>query len=109
LRFGSDWLLRRWWPEQALAFPWATLAVNFIGCFAIGLGVGLLPADDKSWGPELRSLLLVGICGGLTTFSTFANQTLALNGGKALINVAASVIGGLALAWVGLALSGGRP
>jgi fluoride exporter len=108
MRFGADALVKRLWPEQALAFPWATLVVNLIGCFAIGLGVGLLPADDKAWGPELRSLLLVGICGGLTTFSTFANQTLSLDSGKALINVAASVIGGLALAWVGLAISGGR-
>jgi fluoride exporter len=108
LRFGADWLLKRLWPEQALAFPWATLAVNFIGCFAIGLGVGLLPKETENWGPELRSLLLVGVCGGLTTFSAFANQTLALGSGKALINVALSVAGGLALAWLGLTLAGAR-
>lgn len=108
MRFGADWALKRWWPEPALAFPWATLAVNFAGCFAIGLGVGLLPKETQTWGPELRSLLLVGVCGGLTTFSAFANQTLVLGSGKALINISASVVGGLALAWLGLTISGAR-
>jgi len=108
LRFGADLALKRWLPGPAAAFPWATLAVNFIGCFAIGLGIGLLPADDRALGPELRALLLAGICGGLTTFSTFAQQTLAASPAKGLINVAASVVGGLALAWVGMWISGGR-
>jgi CrcB protein len=99
LRYGTDLLLLRLSPKFADSFPWATLIVNFVGCFAIGLGVGLL--SRAKYGNELQLLLLVGVCGGLTTFSTFANQTVHLGSGKALLNVAASVVGGLFLAWLG--------
>ena len=50
----------------------------------------------------------MGFCGGLTKFSTFANQTLALDTGKGMINVAASVLGCLFMAWLGLTISGTR-
>lgn len=108
LRYGIAIGLERLAPKFALAFPWATLAANFIGCFAIGLGVGFLGRDGVKWGSELQLLLLVGVCGSLTTFSTFANQTLELAPGKALLNIGASVAGGLFLAWLGLTLAGGR-
>ena len=108
LRYGIAIGLERLAPKFALTFPWATLVANFIGCFAIGLGVGLLGREGVKWGPELQLLLLVGVCGSLTTFSTFANQTLELAPGKALLNIGASVAGGLFLAWLGLTLAGGR-
>lgn len=108
LRYGIDIGLARLAPKFAMAFPWATLAANFIGCFALGIGAGLLGREGVKFGPELQLLLLVGVCGGLTTFSTFASQTLDLNSGKAMINIAASVAGGLFLAWLGLMITGGR-
>lgn len=108
LRYSVDIGLMRLAPKFAGGFPWATLFVNFAGCFAIGLGAGLLGRDGVKWGTELQLLLLVGVCGGMTTFSTFANQTLELNPGKAFINIGASVAGGLLLAWLGLTLAGGK-
>ena len=53
-----------------LSLPWGTLAVNVAGCFAIGMLSGLgtaLPA-------AARLLLITGLCGGFTTFSTFMNK-----------------------------------
>ena len=106
-RYGTDLAFKQLAPEMAVAFPYATLAVNLVGCLVIGLGYGWL-SRDGSYVDELRALLLVGFCGGLTTFSTFANQTLALNTGKGFINVAVSVLGCLFMAWVGLTVSGAR-
>lgn len=108
MRYGISLSLERFAPKFAAVFPWATLVANFIGCFAIGIGVGLLGRDGVKWGAELQMLLLVGVCGSLTTFSTFANQTLTLSPGKAMLNIGASVAGGLFLAWLGLFIAGGR-
>jgi CrcB protein len=52
-------------------FPWGTLAVNVIGCTAMGLLVEVL-AFVWSPGPEVRAFLAVGVLGGFTTFSSFA-------------------------------------
>ncbi len=107
-RFGTDLLFRRWAPELGAGFPLATLGVNLVGCLLMGLGYGLLARGNQDYAEELRALLLVGFCGGLTTFSTFANQTLALDAGKGFLNVAASVCGCLLMTWLGLTISGGR-
>ncbi len=106
-RYGTDLAFKQAAPNMAAAFPYATLGVNLLGCLAIGLGYGWLARGGNSV-DEWRALLLVGFCGGLTTFSTFANQTLALDTGKGLLNVAASVLGCLFMAWVGLTLSGAK-
>jgi fluoride exporter len=56
-------------------FPYATLAVNIIGCFFIGLILGHFSKEnDLQW----RLLLATGICGGFTTFSAFSAETLLL-------------------------------
>ena len=62
-----------------LTFPWGTLIVNITGCFIIGVfntvtgpdGILLVPAN-------LRVFVMVGICGGYTTFSSFSLETLNL-------------------------------
>ena len=60
----------------AAAFPWATLAVNVGGSFAIGLFGGW--SERFGWSEAVRLALTVGLCGGFTTFSTFSKESLAL-------------------------------
>lgn len=59
------------------SFPWGTLAVNGVGCFLIGLLYGLF-ARFSSADSTACLLLTTGFCGGFTTFSTFANESLKL-------------------------------
>jgi CrcB protein len=58
------------------AFPFGTLGVNIIGCFAIGLVFAL--SEKTNMSPEMRLFLATGICGGFTTFSAFSNETFGL-------------------------------
>lgn len=57
-------------------FPWATLAVNILGAFAIGLFC--VWSERFTWAPETRLALTVGLCGGFTTFSAFSREVLSL-------------------------------
>lgn len=57
-------------------FPIGTMFVNISGCFLIG--ILLRQFLNMQTSPELRALLIVGFCGGFTTFSTFSGETLAL-------------------------------
>jgi len=77
--------------------PWGTVAVNIAGCFIIGYFGTLTLAGGKYAEPEfLRIFVMVGICGGFTTFSSFSLQTFdklrAGAWGIALTNVIVSVI-----------------
>jgi fluoride exporter len=83
-------------------FPWGTFVVNVAGSLVLGLVAGLSGAAF--------SLLGVGFCGALTTYSTFSYETLRLleDGSRfyALTNVVATVLAGLGAMSLGLALSG---
>ena len=59
------------------AFPYPTLAVNIIGCLAIGLFYGMSVRGSLG-GSSTKMLLTTGLCGGFTTFSTFCNENLLL-------------------------------
>lgn len=67
-------------------FPWATLAVNVVGSFIIGLVMALGEQEGTWWAlPGTKAFIIVGILGGFTTFSSFSLQTFALlQGGHAL-------------------------
>ena len=58
-------------------FPWATLVVNLVGCFLIGLLWGLF-GRTASEGSNWALFLTVGLCGGFTTFSTFSKEVLIM-------------------------------
>ncbi|MGM9815983.1 MAG: fluoride efflux transporter FluC [Lepagella sp.] len=59
-------------------FPWHTFLVNIVGCFIIGLVYACVDHNIFSISPEMKTFLTVGICGGLTTFSTFSHESLIL-------------------------------
>ncbi|MGH8791802.1 MAG: fluoride efflux transporter FluC [Stackebrandtia sp.] len=87
------------------AFPWGTLAVNVAGSFGLGALAGA--AVGGAW----FGMLGVGLCGALTTYSTFSFETLRLveSGarGLAAANVALSTTSSLGAAVLGLALAAG--
>lgn len=58
------------------AFPWGTLTVNVVGCFALGLAMPLLQASLAA--PETRAFVAVGLLGAFTTFSTFSFEAMTL-------------------------------
>lgn len=58
------------------SFPYGTLAVNIIGCFVLG-AVYALAEKNAIVSDEMRLFLTVGICGGFTTFSTFAYENIS--------------------------------
>ena len=94
-RYGVSVLFR----SQSVTFPWATLGINVLGCFLIGL---LQPMIKKE---ELLIFVVPGLLGGFTTFSAFGHETheLARRGtpGLAVAYVAASVGLGLGAVWLG--------
>jgi CrcB protein len=100
----SEWTARRFGET----FPTGTLVVNLIGCFLAGLLFYLL-FDRYLISPTVRTVLLIGLLGGFTTFSSFGLQTFTLfrNGemGLALFNIAVSNVGGLLMVWVGYSLA----
>ena len=60
-------------------FPWGTLLINVLGSAIIGLVAGLtLTSGRVAMHPDVRIFLMVGVCGGFTTFSAFSLQTLEL-------------------------------
>lgn len=102
LRFVAGRLL----PQAA--FPWATLSVNVLGSFAMGLLAGWLA---RHGGEQWRLLLGVGVLGGFTTFSAFSLELveLAQRGtlGSAALYAAMSLAGGVLGLIAGLALARG--
>lgn len=92
----------------ATRFPWGTLAVNVLGCLAAGVLAGL--SERHGWlDADARAFLFTGLLGGFTTFSAFGLDALALmrrgEPGAALAYVAASLVLGLAAAWMGMRLA----
>jgi CrcB protein len=80
---------------RALPTPWGVLAVNIIGSAIGGTVLGL--AEKAAISDDLRLVLLTGVCGGLTTFSTFSVETIQLVVDRELGRAGASVAGNLVL------------
>jgi CrcB protein len=69
--------ISRWLPTVPGHFPWGTFLINLAGCFCIGV---LMVLITEMWSahPLLRPFLGVGVLGGFTTFSTYANEVRGL-------------------------------
>ena len=63
--------------DAGKVFPWATFIVNLVGCFIIGLLWGLFSRTANE-GNNWALFLIVGLCGGFTTFSTFSKEALII-------------------------------
>ena len=85
-------------------FPWGTFTVNAVGSFVLGLLTGVSSA-------QAQLLLGAGLCGALTTYSTFSYETLKLyeSGARryAAANVAGSLAAGLGAVWLGVEAAAG--
>jgi fluoride exporter len=93
---GSIW-------QQGRSFPLATLLINIIGSFIIGLVMGWCLKNESA--ANWKLFLATGICGGFTTFSAFSFENLLLlQNGKiflSLLYITGSVVFGIAAAWLG--------
>ncbi|MCI7257656.1 MAG: CrcB family protein [Prevotella sp.] len=81
------------------SFPWATFAVNVIGCLLIGLLTGI--ASSGHLPAQWKLVLVTGFCGGFTTFSTFINENYLL-GKDNMMMLAIYTISSLALGMAAL-------
>jgi CrcB protein len=99
--------MARFWMAGAMArltgplFPWGTILINVLGSFAIGAFASAVVVHQRIELPaDARVFVMVGLCGGFTTFSSFSLQTLDLaRGGRmdlALANAALSLAACLA-------------
>ena len=86
-------------------FPWGTWTVNLVGSLVLGIVAGLLAAGAPTW---LGTLVGTGICGALTTFSSFGYETVRLaedgEAGAAALNVLGSLVAALLACVAGYAL-----
>lgn len=97
---------QRWFlANYTHSFPWGTFAVNFVGCFLIGLfwGLSFKSFDgNENW----KLFLMTGLCGGFTTFSAFTLEGIGLIKEQKLAlffsYVAASVVSGLLATYIGM-------
>ncbi|MFD3512493.1 fluoride efflux transporter CrcB [Streptomyces sp. NPDC058657] len=106
LRYLTDRAVR---ARQGAGFPWGTLTVNAAGSLVLGVVTGAVAAGAASNSVQL--FVGTGLCGALTTYSTFSYETLRLaEGGQRFLagaNVAVSVLAGLGAVGLGTALGRG--
>ena len=114
---GAIGSVMRFWLAELVGrlvespFPWATVITNITGSFVIGFYATLTGPEGRLLAtPVARQFVMVGICGGYTTFSAFSLQTLSLpqDGDwlRAGANIGVSVVLCLAAVWLGHVAAG---
>lgn len=102
----ARYLLSKILPAGLSAFPLATLSANLLAAFIAGLLTTLLSARAEN---QMRYLLVVGFCGGFSTFSAFSVETVKLMGegryGISILYILCSIIGCLAGVVAGMAIA----
>lgn len=99
----SGWIAHRWGET----FPWGTIGVNVLGSLIIGVLAALttpenrLPGEARTWATQF---LMLGLCGGFTTFSSFSLQTLNLLRDREWLYAGGNVLGSVGLCLVGTGL-----
>ena len=102
---GTRYLIALWAAQRfGSSFPYGTLIVNLLGCFAIA--AVMHTALTLSWPPALRSAITIGFIGGMTTYSSFNYETSRLleegAPAAAALNAMATIVGSFAAGWLGL-------
>ena len=113
---GALGSVSRYWLGGVIAdktgamFPFGTLAINVTGSFLIGFFAALNESEGRAYAtPGFRQFMMIGFCGGYTTFSTFSLETLNLMragdffyaGGNILLSVTLCLIA----VWLGFLLA----
>jgi len=110
--FGFAGTLARYGLQGAVqrlsgsTFPYGTLSVNVLGSFVVGF-VATLALERAAMSPTWRTAIMVGFCGGFTTYSAFAWETFELmrtgDPIRGIANIAAQLVLGIAAVWLGWA------
>ena len=97
-RYACSGLAVRWFGE---AFPWGTLIINVVGSLVIGFFATLTGPDGRVLAaPDARQFVMVGLCGGYTTFSSFSLQTLNLARDGDMLGAGGNIVGSVVLCLV---------
>jgi fluoride exporter len=113
---GAIGTVGRFWLSGVVAraigetFPWGTLIINVSGSFIIGFIAALTGPDGRVFvGSTTRQFMMVGLCGGFTTFSSFSLQTLNLMNDGEWLRAGGNIVGSVALCliavWLGYMLA----
>lgn len=101
--------MARYWCQGLAArvigdtFPWGTLIVNILGCTFIGLFATITGSDGRMLvSATVRRFVMVGICGGYTTFSSFSLETLNLVRDGQWTRAAGNILGSVILCMLGV-------
>jgi fluoride exporter len=113
---GAIGTVGRFWLSGVVAraigetFPWGTLIINVSGSFIIGFIAAFTGPEGRVFvGSTARQFMMVGLCGGFTTFSSFSLQTLNLMNDGEWLRAGGNIVGSVALCliavWVGYMLA----
>jgi fluoride exporter len=99
-RYALSGVVANW---MGATFPWGTLIINITGSFVIGIFNTLTAPDGILLVPtNLRILVMVGICGGYTTFSSFSLETLNLARNGEWLSAGSYILGSVVFCLIGV-------